>query len=148
MREHEPPAEVPAAAPSESDAVEAPASAIHARGADLHGLVWVPSYVDDYPDRDPLHIAEALRDGIIHLVASLANVEELKKRDPADDEHARQDATSVDAPAEIIPMHPIEQSEASTALHQENDRRSVDIERPAGAESLLRDDRRNRPSSR
>ncbi len=92
---------------------------------DLRHLLWCSIDNDDSRDLDQLTVAEALPDDSVKVLAAVADVDTLVKKDSAIDEHARQNTTSVYTEARTFPMLPEKLSTDLTSLNYASERYAV-----------------------
>lgn len=92
---------------------------------DLRQLLWCSIDNDDSRDLDQLSVAEPLPDGAVKILVAVADVDALVSQGSAIDQHARQNTTSVYAPAQIFPMLPEKLSTDLTSLNEDTDRLAV-----------------------
>jgi len=95
--------------------------------ADLRGLPWASIDNDDSRDLDQLTVAEDLGNGAVRMMAAIADVDALVRRNSPVDQHARTNTTSVYTAARIFPMLPERLSTDLTSLNEDTDRLAVVI---------------------
>ena len=95
---------------------------------DLRSLLWCSIDNDDSRDLDQLSVAEALPDGLLKVLVSIADVDAAVPKGSPVDRHAALNTTSVYTPAIMFPMLPDRLSTDLTSLADQQDRLSVVVE--------------------
>lgn len=95
---------------------------------DLTELRWASIDNDDSLDLDQLTVAEAIPDGKVKILVSVADVDSLVKDGSAIDGHARHNTTSVYTAAQVFSMLPEKLSTGLTSLNPNEERLSLVIE--------------------
>ena len=104
---------------------------------DMRDLLWASIDNDDSHDLDQLSAAEALPDGKVKILVSVADVDALVKDGSAIDSHARHNTTTVYTAARIFSMLPEKLSTDLTSLNCDEDRLSLVIEMVVDANGSL-----------
>jgi exoribonuclease-2 len=104
---------------------------------DLTNLVWCSIDNDDSRDLDQLTVAEPMAGRIVKILAAIADVDALVKKESALDDHARHNTTSVYTAAEIFPMLPEKLSTDLSSLNREVDRLALIVEMSVAADGTL-----------
>jgi exoribonuclease R len=113
---------------AEVDGIHGPAIKIEESTRDLRNLTWCSFDNDDSCDLDQLTVAEAMSQGIVKILVTLADVEAVVKMPSALDDHAKHNTTSVYTAGEIFPMLPERLSTDLTSLNFESDRLAFVVE--------------------
>jgi VacB/RNase II family 3'-5' exoribonuclease len=106
---------------------------------DLRNLLWASIDNDDSRDLDQLTVAEALPDGNVKILVSVADVDSLVKDGSAIDVHAQHNTTSIYTAAEIFPMLPEKLSTNLTSLNFDEERLSIIVEMVIAPDGTLQD---------
>jgi len=104
---------------------------------DQRSLLWCSIDNDDSMDLDQLTAAEAMPDGAVKILVSIADVDAVAAKKTAIDTHASQNTLSVYTPAAIFPMLPEKLSTDLTSLKQDEDRLSIVIEMAVSTDGSL-----------
>ena len=83
---------------------------------DLVDLFWISIDNEESLDLDQLSVASEARDGRVHLMVAIADVDALVKKDTPIDEHARLNTTSIYTPPRVFSMLPVKLSHGFTSL--------------------------------
>lgn len=89
---------------------------------DLTDLLWCSIDNDDSRDLDQLTVSEVLPGGAVRILAAIADVDALVRKDTPIDQHARHNTTSVYTSAVIFPMLPEKLSTDLTSLNPDGPR--------------------------
>src|ERR1700733_6589038 len=90
----------------ELNAIPGPATAHDSSIKDMGDLLWCSIDNDDSRDLDQLSVAQALANGQVRVLISVADVDALVKKASAIDGHASTNTTSVYTAARTFPMLP------------------------------------------
>ena len=132
MRERGLEPDFPAAALAQAERLRAPA--VSNGTVDLRDLPWCSIDNDDSRDLDQLTVTDRDKDGAVHVLVAIADVDALVPIDTPLDAHARVNTTSVYTPARVFPMLPERLSTDLTSLNPDQDRVAIVISFTVGSD--------------